>query len=414
MPPPPFRADQIGSLIRPKYLIEARGELKAGITDGIFTSFDRSQRGQQAKDVERKAIAEALETQQGNGFTPLTSGEFERDAFWDGFFESLSGMQIRLVTWDACRTDLPPNRPMIKFGLKGRDACVATTKIQHTRSAYLDDWLLIRSLLPKERWSDVKMTLPSPTWYSMLLKEGRAYDAGVYDSEEGYLMDVASALHQEIVILYNAGLRMVQIDDPNLTNFCDQPFLDRCVEEEVDMDALLDLYIATHNRALHGLPSDLRIGIHMCRGNYPHGLFAASGGYEKIAAKLFQESNYSLFYLEYDTDRAGDFTPLKHLPAEKAVVLGLVTTRDAAKTEHVSDLKDQVLRAADIIAAGQGKTQREALDENLAVSPQCGFASGAENTGVGMTIERQWEKLQLLQDLARKLWPADVGKGARA
>lgn len=170
------------------------------------------------------------------------------------------------------------------------------------------------------------------------------------------------------------------------------------------MEALLDLYIRSHNDVLIDLRADLRIGLHLCRGNFPGGVFLDTGTYDRIAAKLFRDLNHDLFYLEYDDiDRIGDFTPLHYLPPNKAVVLGIVTTRHG-QLENMDSLKDRVLQAADIIAKAQGTSREEALQNNLAVSPQCGSASTADGFGINMTEEIQWQKLELLRELGKKVW----------
>ena len=195
----------------------------------------------------------------------------------------------------------------------------------------------------------------------------------------------------------------IQIDDPNLTFFCDPDFIKAQQSEGVDLDALLDLHIKCHNDVLADLPSDLNIGIHLCRGNFPNGIFLGTGSYDRIARKLFQDLNHKLMYLEYDSDRAGDFTPLKSLPKDKAVVLGIVTTKHA-EMEDIDALKARVVQAADVIAEGQGTSREEALKNNLAVSPQCGFASASDGKGSGMSEEIQWQKLELLKKLAEDIW----------
>lgn len=198
--------------------------------------------------------------------------------------------------------------------------------------------------------------------------------------------------------------RVVQIDDPNLTFFCDPKFIEAQTKESVDLDALLDLYIKSHNDVLVDLPSDLRVGVHLCRGNFPQGVFLGTGTYNKIAAKMFNDLKYDLFYLEYDDiDRIGDFSALRHLPADKAVVLGIVTTKNA-ELESLDALRNRVFEAADEIAKGQGTSREDALKDCLAVSPQCGFASAAEGFGINMTEDIQWKKLELLRDLAKDIW----------
>lgn len=197
--------------------------------------------------------------------------------------------------------------------------------------------------------------------------------------------------------------RFIQIDDPNLTFFCDPDFVKQQQSEGLDLDALLDLHIKSHNDVLVDLPPDLNVGIHLCRGNFPNGIFLGTGSYDRIATKLFRDLNHKLIYLEYDSDRAGDFTPLKALPKNKAVVLGIVTTKHA-DLEKLDALKARVFQAADIIAHGQGVSREDALKNNLAVSPQCGFASASDGKGSGMSEEIQWQKLELLKELAEDIW----------
>ena len=159
----------------------------------------------------------------------------------------------------------------------------------------------------------------------------------------------------------------------------------------------------SHNDVLRDLPADLKVGVHLCRGNFPGGVHLGSGAWDRLAQKLFQAFDYQLFYLEYDSERAGTFTPLQYLPESKAVVLGIVTTKHA-ELEDLQMLKGRLNEAADIIAAAQNRSREDVLMENLAVSPQCGFASASDGTGLGMTIERQWEKLALVRELAQEVW----------
>ena len=210
-------------------------------------------------------------------------------------------------------------------------------------------------------------------------------------------------------ILANRFSRFVQIDDPNLTYFCDAEWIDIQAKEGNDLNALLDLCLKCHNDVLANLPSDLRVGVHLCRGNFAGGMYVATGAYDRIAAKMFQDLDYRLYYMEYDSDRAGDFSALQYLPVDKAAVLGVVTTK-YAESEDIDLLKARVMNAAEMIARGQGRSQEDALRDNLAVSPQCGFASAADGSGVDMTEEIQWQKLELLKRLAEDVWPSEVDR----
>ena len=201
MPPPPYRADQVGSLIRPKYLLDARAAFKQWLeTDekDHRRESDDTDVKKTAKKAEQKAVAEAVSKQVKRGITPITSGEFERPIFYGGFFEALEGVEMRFADWTRFRTDFPTNRPLIKWSIPGREVGVGTGKIKHNDSAYLNDWLYVRSLLPEERWKDVKVTVPPPGWWHVQLKDGNAYAPGVYDSDDEFLSDMSGAVRKEI------------------------------------------------------------------------------------------------------------------------------------------------------------------------------------------------------------------------
>lgn len=184
----------------------------------------------------------------------------------------------------------------------------------------------------------------------------------------------------------------------------DQDYLDAQQKEGMSLDDLISPSIIAQNTAIRDLPDDLTVAFHLCRGNMPKGERAAVGGYEGMAKRLFNELNYKRFALEYDNaDVTGSFNPLLHLPKDKVVVLGLVTTKDA-ELEDLDGLERQVYEAAEIIAKGQGRTRDEVIRDNLAVSPSCGFASLSVMIGTGMTEEKQWAKLELVQKLAEKVW----------
>ena len=419
---PIFRADHVGSLLRPKGLVEARKNaiphktrLREELIQDQQTSDDVTSTNRatppdedpmaRLKTEQDAAIKDVVSEQLTRHVLPITTGEYERAIFYGNFFEALSGFEMRYTEMSGFKTDFPTNRPLIKWGVPGREAGYPTSShVKWVKSAYLDDWLYLRSLLPKEKWPLAKMTVPTPSWYHVQLKE--PFDKTLYADDASLLSDIAAALRQEILTLYDQGLRNVQVDDPNLSFFCDEVWVDTCAKEGVDLDHLLELYIKAHNDAVAGLPADLNVGVHICRGNLPKGVGVASGGYEHIARKIFTGTHYRAFYLEFDSPRAGDFSPLKHLPIDKAVVLGVVTTK-AAEMEELDDLKARVYQAAEVIARGQGegRTKEDALRDNLAVSPQCGFASMHEEGGVGMTMERMFEKLNLVRRLSEEIWP---------
>jgi methionine synthase II (cobalamin-independent) len=395
---PPFRAEQIGSLLRPPQLLSARA------TSNSIMTYTRSL-PENVKRVTQEAIATAIQEQLSLSIRPLTSGEFERHIFYSGLFEKLQGFDVipEVPIPSGFRTKFPTTIQLQRQGLKFRPGVVATGKIKHVQVAYLDEWKTLKSLLPQEQWKECKFTMPSITWQHMQLAVGTPYSPSVYSSDKDYFTDLAIAYATEFHALYSAGLRSIQIDDPNLTYFLTEGFIAGCTDDGINPDELLDLYIWAHNACLANRPKDLHVGVHLCRGNMAGSTHVVSGSYERIAHRMFSGLDYDTFYLEYETERAGDFEPLRYLPVGKNVVLGVVSTKDP-KLEDLDELVGRVESAADVIARGQGRTRGEVIRDSLGVSPQCGFASMSQGGGVGMTEKRMWEKLVLVRDLARIVW----------
>lgn len=395
---PPFRAEQIGSLLRPQELLDVR-----------------SSSGQNASYVEKtpeevdlltqKAIASVVQKQLAHSIRPITSGEYERHIFYSGFFERLQGFQVfpNIPMPGGFRSNLPTVTTLLRKGVRTRPGVIAVDKIRLLDSPYLREWEYLRSLLPPEKWRECKLTIPSITWQHMHLAQNTAYHPSAYSSDREYFTDLAQAYRKEFQTLYDAGLRSIQIDDPALTFFLTNEFRSGCETDGVNPDELLDLYLWAHNLCLSQRPADLHVGIHLCRGNMPRSTHVVTGSYEPIAQLLFTRLGYDTFYLEYESDRAGGFRPLRHLPVGKNVVLGVVSTK-SPELETLENLTGRVLEAADIIAQGQGRSRGEVLQTALGVSPQCGFSSVSEGGGEEMTVERMWEKLELVRDLAGKLW----------
>ena len=396
---PPFRAEQIGSLLRPQELLGIRS------ASGQNASYI----GKAPKEVEvltQTAIASVVKEQLAHSIRPITSGEYERHIFYSGFFERLQGFQIfpQIPMPDGFRTNIPTVTTLLQRGIKTRPGVVAINKIRYLNSPYLREWEYLRSLLPREQWRECKLTIPSITWQHMHLAQNTAYDPSTYSSDREYFTDLAQAYRKEFQTLYDAGLRSIQIDDPAMTFFLTEEFRSGCETDGVNPDTLLDLYLWAHNLCLSQRPADLHVGIHLCRGNMPRSTHVVSGSYEPIAQQLFTSLDYDTFYLEYESDRAGDFQPLRHLPVGKNVVLGVVSTK-SPELETLKELAGRVTKAADIIAQGQGRGRDEVLRTVLGVSPQCGFSSVSEGGAEEMTAERMWEKLKLVRDLAGRVWP---------
>lgn len=402
---PPSHADQIGSFLRPVSLVQARLALKQ---DPSNPSLQKS-----LHEAQESAVADIVKKQLALSPLPITTGEFEREIFYGGFFERLSGFTFHNapgipVDSPQWRRHFPTLEKLRAQGVKARPAHICTGKIVYEQSPYLAEWLYLRGLVPTEMVRRCKMTLPSPTFMHFNFADGRAYSAeSGYSSDREFLMDIAAAFRREVETLYVAGCRWMQVDDPNLSYFCDETFLEKSRADGYDLNALLGLYLEVHNECVRDMPVDLHLGLHICRGNAPNSTYYSSGGYERIAERVLKDMDYKLFYLEFDDPaRSGGFRPLRHLPEQKAVVLGVVTTK-SPEMEDKAELKRRVLEAVDVIAEGQGggRTLEQVLEENLAVSPQCGFSSVSYGHGKGMTEEVMWKKLELVRDLARELWP---------
>ena len=359
------------------------------------------------KQAERKAIEWAVGKQVELDIRPICSGEYSRHIFYGGFFEKLAGMTPipDLPIIDAFRSDFPTTTKLAAMGAKTRAAVICTGSIRWTESAYMDEWKLLRSTLPKAQWPDCKITLPAPNYQHIQLKPGTAYtkDSG-YQDDEAYFADLGKAYAAEIKALYYEGCRNIQIDDPHLTYFCSHQFLEGCKKDGTDTDALLDMYLDTHQKFLTQRPGeDLHMGTHLCRGNMAGSTHWVSGSYDHIAEKLFQQTDYETYYLEFDdTERQGGFEPLRHLPRGKNIVLGLVSTK-RAELESMQGIRTGVSRAAKVIAEAQGVSQEEAMD-CISLSPQCGFSSSSLAGGKDMTMERMFEKLTLVRDAAHQIW----------
>ncbi|KAF3009780.1 hypothetical protein E8E13_009883 [Curvularia kusanoi] len=379
---PPFRAEHLGSLKRPQNLLDAR--------------YKEHKSAAELAPLEDRAIQDIVKTQLDLGFCGVSDGEYRRHMFWGTFWPALEGMEeIQNPPLDTFRTYVPDIAAFLESGHQPGESVYCTGKIKHTgESTYVSQVEYLKTLLPKERWGDIKLTLAAPNWYHLRYVDGKAYPKDVYANDKEYFADVAKAYQVELDILYKAGLRNVQFDDPNLAYFCSEKMLDGWKEDKnntISADDLFDLYIQLYNDCISKIPSDMHIGVHLCRGNFVNSRHFSEGGYDRIATKLFQHMNVHTYYLEYDTPRAGGFEPLAHLPKNKNVILGVVTSK-FPELEDKEELKKRIYDAADIMAKGQGESREEAL-KRCGVSPQCGFASHAE--GNLIDIEGMKKKLQL-------------------
>ncbi|EJT75121.1 hypothetical protein GGTG_08959 [Gaeumannomyces tritici R3-111a-1] len=393
----PFRAEHVGSLLRPQNLLEVRASVAAG--------GDPSQ----LVGVEKAAVAEVVALQRSLGFKPVTDGEYVRTRFWGRMWDEFEGIE-RLQEADAAMFRLyhPDVVSLIEKDRKVMpgDSVIAGAKLRHSRDkcvSNLHELRLVQAALPEAEWPNIKLTMITPAWFHMRYKQGRAYTPEAYSSDAEYFKDVAKVYQAELAHLYEAGLRNVQFDDPGLAYFCSQKFRNGWAEDKDNIgtvDDLLDAYIGLYNDCISQLPADMHTGVHLCRGNFIGGRHFAEGAYDVIAKKLFQDLKVNTFYLEYDTERAGGFEPLKYLPRNRFVIVGCISTK-VKQLEDREEIKRRIFQAADFIAEGNSCSREEALKQ-VGLSPQCGFST--HESGYPLTLDEEKAKLKLVRDIADEIW----------
>jgi 5-methyltetrahydropteroyltriglutamate--homocysteine methyltransferase len=364
---PPFRADHVGSLLRPRRVLEARERAGRGeLTPG------------QLRSVEDGAIADVVKRQESLGLRAVTDGEFRRTYFHVDFLEKLDGVSIS-------RDRVVPKYRRQEGHVSVAPSRVSVTgKIRHVRDIQVEDFSYLKSVAT----STPKVTMPSPTMVHF--RGGReAIDLVAYPEMEEFFADLARAYHDEIGALYASGCRYIQLDDTNLAHLCDPQLRAQALERGDDPERLPLAYAALINAAIDGFPDDLTVAIHLCRGNY-RSAWVSEGGYEPVADVLFNELNVDVYLLEYDDERSGDFAPLRFVPPGKTVVLGMVSSKTAAM-EHQRDVLERLDEAARYVPLDQ-----------LCLSPQCGFASTVHGNAV--TEADQWAKLELVVNISRQVW----------
>ena len=362
---PPFRADHVGSLLRPPDLLSARQR---------FFNGDLS--AEALRQIEDEAIATEVKKMESLGMQSITDGEFRRTFFHLDFLEKLDGVSVTgaiSASSDAQETVgfTPP-----KLSVTG--------KLRHVRNIQVDDFNYLKSQVSQTP----KVSIPSPTMVHF--RGGRkAIDIEAYPDMDEFFEDLAQCYRDEIAALYDAGCRYIQMDDTNLAYLCDPKMRAGAIERGDDPNELPRTYAALINSVIDGRPEDLTVGVHLCRGNFRSTWFA-EGSYEPVAEVLFNELNVDAYFLEYDDERSGDFAPLRFVPKNKTVVLGLVTTK-VPQLEPKQALIDRVHEAAQFMPL-----------ENLCLSPQCGFSSTVH--GNDLTADEQWAKISLVVETARDIW----------
>jgi 5-methyltetrahydropteroyltriglutamate--homocysteine methyltransferase len=362
---PPFRADHVGSLLRPAAVHEARAARAAGTISAA-----------ELRAVEDEVIARNVRRLEEIGMRSITDGEQRRAWFHLDFLQQLDGVAVTgniAASSDAATTVhmTPP-----KLSVVG--------PLRHARDIQVDDYRYLASVTTQTP----KVSIPSPTMVHF--RGGRAaIDLDAYPDLEQFFADLAACYRAELAALYDAGCRYIQLDDTNLAYLCDPVMRAGAAERGDDPDALPHAYAELINAVTADRPDDLTVAIHLCRGNYRSTWFAA-GGYEPVAEVLFNELDVDAYFLEYDDERSGDFSPLGHLGADRTIVLGLVTSK-RPELESIDELARRVDEAARYVPLAQ-----------LCLSPQCGFASTVE--GNALTEDEQWAKLRLVVEAAEHIW----------
>ncbi|WP_423822016.1 5-methyltetrahydropteroyltriglutamate--homocysteine S-methyltransferase [Salinisphaera sp. SPP-AMP-43] len=363
---PPFRAEHVGSLLRPQAVLEARQRYASGEIDADAL-----------REVEDRAIADAVRKQESVGLQDVTDGEFRRAYFHLDFLKQLDGVSVTggiAANKSAAASEDGFTPPQLSV----------TGKLAHARPIQVADY----QFLAAQTEATPKVSIPSPTMVHF--RGGRAaIDIEAYPELDAFFDDLAACYRDEIDALYRAGCRYIQLDDTNLAYLCDPDMRAAAEGRGEDPDTLPKQYAQLINAALSGRPDDLTVGIHLCRGNYRSTWFA-QGGYEPVAEVLFNELAVDTYFLEYDDERSGDFAPLRHVPANKNVVLGLVSSKTAE------------LESTDALARRIGEAAAYVDLDQLCLSPQCGFSSTVE--GNALTEDDQWAKLQRVVDTARQVW----------
>jgi 5-methyltetrahydropteroyltriglutamate--homocysteine methyltransferase len=362
---PPFRADHVGSLLRPAALRQAfRRHAAREIGDAEFGK------------LQDQCIRDVLAMQEQVGLKVVSDGEFRRGSYWGRFVERTDGFAIRPASFKF-RNDAGHE---VEF-----TAPYAVKKIKRLQPLALDEFMFLRGATKLTG----KITLPAPSTMHFYRCNDFA-DRAAYTDVDSFFADLAKVFRQEIAELAKAGCRYVQLDEVAVALLCDPTIRDEIKRSGSEPDVLVDLYIKSINDAVAECPADVVIGVHMCRGNFK-GHYLGAGGYESVAERFFAGTNVNHFLLEYDTPRAGDFAPLRFVPKDKGVVLGVISSKTPV-LESLDALKHRVDEAVRYIDV-----------DRLAIGPQCGFASTVAGNPVTEDDERR--KLALVVEAARQFWP---------
>ncbi len=364
----PFRADIVGSFLRPQELKESRKQFAEGKINA-----------EQLREVENRLITDLVKKEKAHGIHAFTDGEYRRSYWHLDFMWGLTNVERIELEHGYQFHGEETTKGSIKL----------TGKISGENHPFVEDYLFIKQF--EEDGFVARQTIPAPAQFLAELFRGdntkntRQY----YPEDEDLIHDIASAYRQVIHQLYEAGCRNIQFDDCTWGMIVDSDYWNAKMKEGTTLEQEAGKYLRVNNLALEDKPVDLVINTHICRGNY-HSCYACSGAYDPVAPYVFAQEKVDAFYLEYDDQRSGGFEPLRLIPQDKKVVLGLITTK-SSRLEDKSFIKDRIQKASQYFPL-----------ERLYLSPQCGFASC--EIGNKLTEAEQWAKVDLVQQIAQEVW----------
>jgi 5-methyltetrahydropteroyltriglutamate--homocysteine methyltransferase len=366
-PKPPFRADHVGSLLRPAALHEARAKAQKGEIGPM-----------ELRAVEDAAIRDAVRLQEDAGLQAITDGEFRRSHYLVDFLTGFDG--------------IVPTNTSYALAFKGehgesgetRSMLTVTAKVRRTRPVMVEPFRFLKSLTNRTP----KLCLPSPTWIHM--RGGRkTVSERVYPDIAEFWSDIVRAFHEEIAELAAAGCTYLQLDEITFAFLCDTTIRERMRADGLDPDEEARQYTDVVNAIAAGAPPPMTVTVHTCRGNF-QSMWMAEGGYDQVASVVFDQPDVDGYFLEYDSERAGGFEPLRYVPKNKKVVLGLISSKKPA-----IESKDQLKRRID-------EASRYFPLQQMCLSPQCGFASTHHGNRITEEIEKR--KLALIVEVATEIW----------
>jgi 5-methyltetrahydropteroyltriglutamate--homocysteine methyltransferase len=366
----PFRANHVGSLLRPPELLQARDQRQKGEITAA-----------QLREVEDRAIRDAVKMQEDVGMQGITDGEFRRSLWHADFLSQFDGIKVvEGLLSDSAKHFQNPDADVQRSPTQ----FVVTGKLGHRRGIEVDNFKFLASLTQQT----AKQCIPSPTLVHF--RTGRAgVDKTAYPEMTDFFADLARVFREEIAQLADAGCTYLEIDDVNFAYLCDPKMREGVKKIGEDPDRLPLLYANLINDCIKDRPANMSVCTHLCRGNF-RSSWVAEGGYDPVAEVLFNALDVDGYFLEFDTPRAGNFAPLRYLPKSKKLILGLVTTK-TGELEKPDDLKRRIDEASKLVPLDQ-----------LGISPQCGFSSTV--LGNKLTLEDQIAKLKLVVRVAREVW----------